>query len=385
MQTVTKDLYQLLGVAENASGEEIKKAYRKLAKRYHPDANPNDPSAAERFKEVSEAYSVLSDEGKRKQYDQMRKYGAFGGFGGFGTGTARGGAGRPGQRPPGAPGGTGASGGFSFEDLTGGGLGDIFSTIFDIGKKRGAGGRQQGPQRGQNVEYAVEIPFTLAVRGGKLPITVPVTESCATCGGNGAAPGTTPTTCPECRGSGTVTFGQGGFAVSRPCPACYGRGTIPTDPCPTCHGQGQIRQQKQLQITVPAGVDTGSKLRLSGQGEPGAGGGARGDLIISFRVQPHRFFSREGLDVHCTVPINLAQATLGSRIKVRTVDDKQVVLRVPPGTQSGTRFRIKGQGVEKGGRTGDQFVKVTVTVPEKLDEKEESLMREFARAAELKY
>jgi molecular chaperone DnaJ len=377
MPTATKDLYKLLGVAENASADEIKKEYRKLAKKYHPDANPSDATAAERFKEISEAYSVLSDAEKRKQYDQMRKYGAFTGFGG---------AGAPGRGPGGArpPGGTGASGGFSFEDLSGGGLGDIFSSIFDLGKRRG-GTRAHGPQRGQTIEYAVEVPFTLAARGGKLTITVPINETCPTCTGTGAAPGTSPTTCPECRGSGTVTFGQGGFAVSRPCPACYGRGTIPTDPCPTCHGQGQLRQQKQIQITVPAGVDTGSKLRLSGQGEPGAGGGSRGDLILTFRVQPHRFFSREGLDVLCTVPINVAQATLGSRIRVRTVDGKQVVLRIPGGTQSGTRFRVKGQGIEKEGQRGDQLVKVNVSVPEKLDEQEESLMREFARAADLKY
>jgi molecular chaperone DnaJ len=173
--------------------------------------------------------------------------------------------------------------------------------------------------------------------------------------------------------------------VSRPCPACYGRGSIPTQPCPTCDGQGQVRTQRQLQVTVPAGVDTGSKLRLSGQGEAGPAGGARGDLILTFRVQPHRFFSRDGLDVQCTVPINIAQATLGSRIRVRTVDGKHVVLRVPPGTQSGTRFRVKGQGIEKGERRGDQYVRVEVRVPEKLDPEEEGLLKEFARVAELKY
>ncbi|HEV2130413.1 MAG TPA: molecular chaperone DnaJ [Longimicrobiaceae bacterium] len=378
MATQTKDYYRTLSVAENASAEEIKKAYRKLAKQYHPDANPNDPSAAERFKEVSEAYAVLSDEQKRKQYDQMRKFGAFGARAGGGF-DPRGGGARPG------PGGAETHGGFSFEDLGGiGGFGDLFGSIFDLGGRR-RGARSQGPQRGQNVEFVVEIPFETAVRGGKLPISVPVTEECPTCGGNGARPGTTPVTCPECKGTGTVTFGQGSFAVSRPCPACYGRGTIAPDPCPTCQGQGQIRQQKQIQITVPAGVDSGSKLRLSGQGERGAGGGPPGDLIVTFRVQPHHFFTRDGLDIHVTVPINIAQATLGSRIRVRTVDDKRVVLRIPPGTQSGTRFRIKGQGVEKGGRRGDQFVRVNVTVPDKLDEQEESLMRQFAEMAELKY
>lgn len=374
MATGTKDFYKILGVAENASADEIKKAYRKLAKQYHPDANPNDASAADRFKEVSEAYSVLSDAEKRKQYDQMRKLGAFGGF-------------RPGGGGRGAPSGTGFEGSINIEDLGGlGGLGDIFGSIFDFGRRRGgAAGRRAAPERGQNVEYAVEIPFETAARGGKITVSVPVTDSCATCAGSGAAPGTTPTTCPECKGSGTVTFGQGGFAVSRPCPACYGRGTIPTDPCPTCHGAGQVRSQRQLQVTVPAGVDTGSKLRIPGQGEAGPGGGAKGDLLLSFRVQPHRFFSRDGLDITVTVPINIAQATLGSKIRVRTVDGKHVVLKVPPGTQSGTKFRIKGQGIEKGGRRGDQFVKVELRVPEKLDPDEEELLKDFARVAELKY
>ena len=380
MATQSKDFYRILGVAENASADEIKKSYRKLAKKYHPDANPNDATAAERFKEISEAYSVLSDDDKRKQYDQMRKYGAFagmGGPGGFGGGA--------GPRP-GPAGGTGPGGGFSFEDIGDvGGLGDLFGSIFDLGGRKRGATRPGGPQRGENVEYAVEVPFEVAVRGGKRTITVPVVEDCPTCHGSGARPGTDLTTCPECKGRGTIQFGQGGFAVSRPCPACYGKGKIPTDPCTTCQGQGQVRQQRQIQITVPAGVDTGSKIRIPGQGEKGAAGGPAGDLIVSFRVQPDKFFSREGLDIHCTVPINLAQATLGSRIRVRTVDGKKVVLRIPPGTQSGTRFRIKGQGVEKGGERGDQFVRVSVSVPEQLGEREQKLMEEFAEAAGLKY
>jgi molecular chaperone DnaJ len=370
MPTQSKDFYRILGVAENASADEVKKAYRKLAKKYHPDANPNDASAAERFKEISEAYSVLSDEERRKQYDQMRKFGAFGGFG---------------QRAPGGAGGAagGPTGGFSFEDLGDiGGLGDLFGSIFDMGRKRGRGA---GPQRGENVEYAVEIPFEVAVRGGKLPVTVPMTEECPTCHGSGARPGADVVTCPECKGRGVVTFGQGGFAVSRPCPACYGKGRIPTDPCPTCGGQGQVRRQRQLQVTIPAGVDDGSRIRIPGQGERGPGGGTPGDLIIAVRVQPDRFFRREGMDIHCTVPINLAQATLGSKIRVRTVDGKRVVLRIPTGTQSGTKFRVKGQGVEKDGRRGDQYVQVKVTVPETLDERGRKLMEELAEATGLRY
>jgi molecular chaperone DnaJ len=369
--TATKDYYQILGVPESAKPDEIKKAYRRLAKQYHPDANRNDPQAAERFKEVGEAYSVLSDEQKRKQYDQMRKLGPFATFGMGG-----------GARPGGAPGGFETR--FEFQDLGDiGGLGDIFSSFFDRGRRRRT--REPGPARGRDIEYMVEIPFLTAARGGKITITVPVTEDCATCGGSGNAPGTKPRTCPECGGKGTISFGQGGFAVSRPCPVCLGRGQVPTEPCAVCKGTGQVTEQRQILLGVPAGVDTGSKLRLSGQGERGSGGVPAGDLIVSFKVAPHHFFRREGLDIHCTVPINIAQATLGSKIRVKTVDEKKVTLRIPPGTQSGTRFRIPGQGIEKAGRRGDQYVQVKVQLPENLNEEQESLLREFARSANLKY
>ncbi|MDX1673994.1 MAG: molecular chaperone DnaJ [Longimicrobiales bacterium] len=365
----TKDYYQILGVSEKAEPSEIKKAYRKLAKQYHPDANANDPKAAERFKEIGEAYAVLSNEEKRKQYDQMRRMGPFGGLGG---------------RPGGGRSGSTGSTRINMEDLGDmGGLGDLFSSIFDFGRKRQQ--PRRGAQRGGNVEYTVEIPFETAARGGTISIMVPVTEECATCGGTGAAPGTRTTVCSECKGSGTVSFGQGGFAVNRPCPACYGRGQVPTQPCATCRGSGQVRQERKIRLKVPAGVETGSKLRLSGQGERGSGGGPPGDLLITFQVKPHRFFQREGLDVHCTVPVNIAQAALGSKIRVRTVDGKKVSLKIPPGTQSGTKFRVPGQGIEKGGQRGDQLVKVKITVPDTLDSEEEKLMREFAEAADLKY
>ena len=214
---------------------------------------------------------------------------------------------------------------------------------------------------------------------------MPSSAACEVCNGTGAAPGARLQTCSECGGSGNVTFGQGGFAVTRPCPVCLGRGTVPTDPCPVCSGSGQIREQRQILLNVPSGVDTGSKLRLSGQGERGTAGAPAGDLIVTFRVQPDRFFRRDGLDVHCTVPINVAQATLGSRIRVRTVDGRKVALRIPAGTQSGTRFRIPQQGIEKGGRRGDQYVQVKIEVPDTLDEQQTELMREFARASNLRY
>lgn len=374
----TKDYYQLLGVTESATADDIKKSYRKLAKKYHPDANPNDPQAAERFKEVGEAYSVLSDEHKRKQYDAMRKNP----FANFGFGRGAPGAGAPGS--PGTAGTAGGAQGFHFEDIGDlGGLGDIFSSIFDRGGKR----KKTGPRtaRGRDVEYLVEISFEVAARGGKVALAIPMTDDCAICNGTGAAPGSRLQPCTECKGSGTVTFGQGGFAVSRPCPACLGRGQIPAQPCTNCSGTGQTREQRQIVLTVPPGVDTGSKLRLSGQGEKAAAGAPAGDLLVTFKVQAHHFFRREGIDVHCTVPINMAQATLGSRIRVRTVDDRKVALRIPPGTQTGTKFRISGQGIEKGGRRGDQYVQVRVEVPDVLSDEQQRLMREFAAASNLKY
>jgi molecular chaperone DnaJ len=379
MATQTKDFYRILGVAENATPDEIKKSYRKLAKQYHPDANPNDAAAAERFKEVSEAYSVLSDDAKRKQYDQMRKFGGLGGFAGGGGPFRPGGA---------RPGGGSASQTFSFEDLDAGGLGDIFGSIFDFGGARKRGGGRAGPtgpQRGDNIEYAVEIPFRMAARGGKITVEVPMTDECDVCKGTGAKPGTALNTCSECKGAGTITFGGGSFGVTRPCPNCMGKGKIPADPCARCKGQGQLREVKPVSVTVPAGVDSSSKLRLAAQGEKGVGGGPPGDLILTFRVQPDRFFTRDGLDVSCEVHVNLAQAMLGSKIRVRTLDEHPVVVKIPAGTQSGKRIRIKGQGIEKGGRRGDQYIRVMVDLPEELTDEQRRKFEEFAATAGLKH
>jgi molecular chaperone DnaJ len=373
MAAPAKDFYQILGVPEKASQDEIKKAYRKLAKTHHPDANRGDEKAAERFKEIGEAYAILSDPDKRKQYDQMRKLGGLG----FGRG-------RPGAGPPPGP---GAEQGFSFEDLQGGfgNLSDLFSSLFDLGRKAQPEGRKAGREKGQNVEYVVEIPFLTAVRGGKVSVDVAITEDCATCGGDGAKPGTPTRRCDECKGTGTVSFGQGGFAVKRPCPACFGRGTIPEAFCDVCGGRGTVRQQRRIQFNVPPGVDNGSRVRLSGQGERGRQSGPPGDLVITYKVQPHRFFKRDGLDIHATVPINIVQATLGSKIRVRTVSGKKVVLTIPKGTQSGTKFRVRGQGIQKGDRVGDQYVEVVVKVPEELSEAERQAMEEFAEASGLKH
>ncbi len=376
MAPANKDFYEVLEVSEKATAAEIKKTYRKLAKQYHPDANPTNPKAADRFKEIGEAYSVLSDPEKRKQYDQMRRLGAFGGFG-------RGGPSRPG------PAGGGAQGdsGISFEDMQGGfgNISDLFSSLFDLGKRTAHGARKRGPQKGQSVEYVVEIPFLSAALGGRIAVDVSITEDCATCGGDGAKPGTQLRVCAECGGSGNVSFGQGGFAVKRPCPACIGRGKLPETPCPSCEGKGSVHQRRKIQITVPVGVETGAKVRLSGQGERGEEGGPAGDLVITFKVQPHRFFRREGLDIYVTVPINIAQATLGSKIRVSTIRESKVILRIPQGTQNGTRFLIRGQGIEKAERVGDQYVDVRVEVPAKLSEDEQRAMEEFAQVTGLKH
>jgi molecular chaperone DnaJ len=356
-----RDYYKTLGLTEQATTDEIKKAFRRLAKQYHPDRNPDNVQAAERFKEINEAHDVLSDPDKRKKYDMLRKYGAFAGA--AGGGRARGGAG-PSAQDLGAD--------FDISDLGSfGGLGDLFSSLF---------GRRGREEADETVETTVAIPFRVAALGGKVPIVLPLAEVCPTCGGKGAAPGATISTCPECKGRGVISFGQGSFAVNRPCPVCRGKGKVPSTPCPTCGGSGEVQIQKRIMITVPPGTDDGTRVRLKGQGGKG-----RGDLLVQFQVEPDRFFRREGNDIVCVVPINLAQAMLGSRIKVRTLAGKHVVLRVPPGTQHGQKFRIAGLGIEKNGKRGDQFVEVKIELPAKLTPDQEAAAKAFAEKAGLKY
>jgi molecular chaperone DnaJ len=362
-----RDYYQVLGVAETATTDEIKKAFRRLAKQHHPDRNPNNPQAAERFKEISEAHDVLSDSDKRKKYDQLRRYGAFAGPGaGFGGGAGR--RGRGASPPPPQD-----TGGIDFDASGFGGLGDIFSSIFG---RRGA----EREAELEDTETSITIPFRTAALGGSVPITLSMPEVCPTCGGSGAAKGATVNTCPECKGRGTVSFGQGGFAVNRPCPVCRGKGTVPSQRCPTCQGSGEVRVEKRVNVEIPAGVEDGARLRLKNQGPKG-----RGDLIVQIQIAPDRFFRREGLDLIGVVPINLAQALLGSRIKVKTLDDKRVVLRIPPGTQHGQKFRIPAHGIEKNGRRGDMYVEAHVTLPEKLSAEEQEAVKSFAEKAGLKY
>lgn len=376
-----KDYYKILGVAESASPDEIKKAYRRLAKQYHPDANPGDSQAAEKFKQINEANEVLSDDVKRKQYDDMKRF-AGAGFQGFrGAGGGPGGAqgfnindifGRF------ATGGRGAgSATFSTEGLGGfGGLGDLFSTIFD----RGGRFRQQryGPQRGQDLHAEVQIPFETATKGGDAVIGVTKSENCQRCGGTGAEPGSEVAKCPQCGGGGMVSQAQGGFAVSRPCPQCYGRGEILSQPCTGCSGTGQVQRTRRLQVKIPRGIEDGGKVRLRGQGEAGIAGGPPGDLIIKVNVMGDRFFTRKGANIYCDVKINLTQAVLGTKIKVRTLDGKRALLKIPPGTQPGTTFRMKGLGIKKDSKQGDQFVTVNVEIPTKLTPKEKDLFEKLA-------
>ena len=374
-----KDFYATLGVSSSASQDEIKKAYRKLAKKYHPDANANDAKAGERFKEISEANNVLSDPQKRKQYDEMRRLGAFdgGGFGGFG-GAARS------ARGAGTRGGA-QSINFEDFDIGGlGGLGDLFSSMFGGGESRQSS-RSRGPEKGQTVEASLDIPFRTAARGGKVPIELEVSEECSTCHGSGAAPGAQLKICPECNGRGVISFGQGGFAVNRPCPVCLGKGQIPTEPCPTCRGTGEVRARRKVLVNVTPGVDSGSKIRLKGQGGKGNANGPPGDLVITFNVLPDKFYKRDGLDVIATVPLNIAQATLGTKISVRTLDGKKVAIKIPAGTPSGKRFRVRGQGIEKGDKKGDLIVEVSIQVPDKLSEEQERMMKEFAESGGMKY
>jgi molecular chaperone DnaJ len=376
-----KDYYQILGVGEKATPHEIKKTYRKLAKKYHPDSNPDDGQAADRFKEINEANEVLSDPKKRKQYDDLRQFARAGyGKGGFQQGVDLNDIfSQFGQR-----GGGGRGRAYSYQDLGGvGGFGDIFSNIFD----RGGHFRQQrhGPQKGQDLSAEVEIPFDVALKGGSTVIAVAKDGACERCKGSGAEPGSSVEKCPQCGGAGMISVAQGGFAVSRPCPQCYGRGEIVSQPCSSCGGTGQVAARKRISIKIPRGISDGKRIRLRGQGQPGTSGGPPGDLIIKVNIAPHHFFKRKGANVYCEVDINLAQAVLGTKLRVRTLADKRVVLKIPPGTQPGTTFRLKGLGVDVGDRTGDQMVAVRVKIPEDLEPEQHELFERFSRSADLKH
>jgi len=356
---LAEDLYKTLGVSKKASDDEIKKAYRKLARKYHPDRNPDDPAAEEKFKEVQGAYDTLSDPEKREQYDSG---GMFGGFGGA----------------PGGPGGGqpfgGTGGGFS-----GGDFGDILSGIFG----RGGGGRAQPKQqRGRDLETEVSLSFDQAVNGAQVSVTVPKAERCTTCHGSGATPGTAPVTCPRCEGRGIDAQSQGFFSISQPCPQCGGAGQIIEDPCPTCGGSGLTRQTKRYKVNIPAGVKDGARIRLAGKGEAGPRGGSPGDLYVTTRVTASPVFKRlDGGNLEVTVPITIAEALRGATIEVPTLDGSKKI-KVPAGTRHGTIQRLRGEGPPKpgGNGRGDIRYRLEIDVPAELTEEQEEAAEKLAEA-----
>ena len=365
-----KDFYAVLGVSKSASSDEIKKAYRKLARELHPDHNPGNSDAEERFKAVSEAYDVLSDDGKRQEYDKMR---ALFGTGAFRRGAQSGGSGFPFDAADLFGAGTGMGGDRRFG---GAGFSDLFSSIFS-----GAGAGRRRPARGRDVETEVVLEFAEAVHGVTMPISLRAPGVCETCHGSGAKPGTQPRTCPECRGSGVITRDQGAFSLAEPCRECQGAGTIVDEKCPECRGTGGVTKTRTLNVRIPAGVADGQRIRLAGRGEPGDRGGPSGDLYVLVRVRSDEIFGRTGDDLTLTVPITFAEAVRGMDVRVPTLDGA-VTVRVPPGTPSGRVMRVRGRGVPgRNGRAGDLLVTVEVTVPAQLPEEALRALDEYASTA----
>jgi molecular chaperone DnaJ len=369
---IEKDFYKVLGVSKDAKPEEIKKAYRKLARDNHPDQNPGNPAAEQRFKDVSEANDVLSNPEKRKEYDEARRL--FGG-GGF--------------RFPGANGSGRTQGGPSMEDLfrnaSGGdaGLGDLFGGLFgQSGQTRGQRSTSRGPRRGSDVEGEVTVDFTDSINGVTVPMQMVSDAACDACHGTGAKAGTVPRVCPTCEGSGMQTSAAGGvFAVTEPCRDCRGRGMVVDDPCPVCHGSGRARSTKTMQVRIPAGVTDGQRIRLKGKGGAGENGGAAGDLYVVVHVSPHAIFGRKGDNLTLTAPVTFNEAALGAEIEVPTLDGGPVKLRVPAGTPNGRTFRVRGKGVAKrDGGKGDLLVSVEVVVPQSLNDQAREALTSYGEA-----
>jgi molecular chaperone DnaJ len=361
-----KDYYRVLGVSDTASQKDIKSAYRKLSRQYHPDTNPGDKAAEERFKEVSAAYDVVGDPERRKEYDEVRKLGPAGGM--FGGG-------------PGGPGGP--AGGFRFEDM--GDIGDVLGGLFGRGRRGGAAGgpgRGTGPHRGQDLDAELHLDFDDAVQGLTTTIHLTSEAACSTCHGSGARPGTTPHTCPQCAGRGVLDDNQGFFSFSQPCPNCGGQGYVIDDPCPTCRGTGVEHRPREVKVRLPAGVADGQRIRLKGRGGPGRNGGPPGDLYVTARVGAHQLFGRRGDDLTLAVPVTFPEAALGADIRVPTLEGGSVTVRIPPGTRSGRTLRVKGRGVPGRKKTGDLLVTIEVAVPQQLSDDERKAVEALAAAAD---
>ena len=354
-----RDYYEVLGIQKGASEDEIKKAYKKLARKYHPDMNPGDKEAEEKFKEVNEANEVLSDPEKKARYDQFGFAGVDPNYGAGAGGGAYG-------------------GGFDFGDL-----GDIFGSFFGGGFGGGQRRNPNAPQRGESIRASVSVSFTEAAFGCEKSVTLERSEQCPTCKGNGCAPGTTPEICPDCHGTGTVQTRRqtpmGVFASNGPCRKCGGTGRLIHQPCPDCRGTGAVRKRKTIKVTIPAGIDHGQTISLRGQGNAGKNGGPAGDLLITVMVQPHELFRRDGVDVFCEAPITFAQAVLGAELEIPTIDGK-VKYSIPEGTQTGTVFRLKGKGIPvlNGRGRGDQYVTVTIETPRNLNKEQKEALRRFS-------
>jgi molecular chaperone DnaJ len=360
-----KDYYRVLGVPKNASAAEIKKAYRKLAQQFHPDANPGNADAEERFKEISAANDVLSDEERRKSYDRVREMGPAG----FGAG---------GGRTGGAwPGGFGGPGGVRYETVDFD-LGDLLGQ-FAGGGRRGRQRQQQRPRRGADLQTEVEIAFDDAMSGTKVPVRISGPAECHTCHGTGAEPGTTPAICPTCQGTGSIDVNQGFFSMEQPCPECRGTGRIIEHVCPTCRGTGAERRTRKFQVKIPAGTKDGVRIRLAGRGEPGPAGGQAGDLFVKVRVAEHAIFGRRGDNLTVELPISFPEAALGANVQVPTMNGS-VTLKVPAGTPNGKTFRVRGKGAPTKGGQGDLLVTVNVDVPDKLSRDEKHLLKQLQDA-----
>jgi molecular chaperone DnaJ len=347
-----RDYYEILGVSRDTDSKEVKKAYRRIAMKNHPDRNPDDPKAEDIFKEATEAYEVLADEEKRANYDRFGHEGVNAGGGGGG-----------------------AAGGFS--DI----FGDVFGDIFGGGG--GGGGRQRGPQRGSDLRYTLEIELEQAVHGSTAKIRIPTLVACKPCDGSGAKKGSKPITCATCNGIGQVRMQQGFFAVQQACPNCRGKGSTISNPCSECHGQGLNEETKTLSVKVPAGVDTGDRIRLTGEGEASPNGGSTGDLYVQMSVRPHGIFKRDGKNLYCDVPISFADAALGGELDVPTLGGR-VKLKIPVETQTGKSFRLRGKGITpvRGGSTGDLICKVTLETPVSLTKRQKELLQELQASME---